>query len=125
MKPAASTPDRSVYWQIRDEYGLTQGEWARAFGVSRPTISTWESQISSPSPAAQAAYRKLLEPVRTGDEEEITRLRRAVLDAADRANREVATLNGAASGNDLAKLLMIGVGAVAIGLLLAALFSDD
>jgi len=115
----------TVYRQIRDMYRLTQEEWARAFGVSRPTISVWESGTNQPPPAAQAAYRKLQDPIRTGDLHELERLRAEVIASAARAQKEARRLNRASPKGDLTKLLAVGVGAVAIGLLLAALFSED
>ena len=117
-------PQPSVYRQIRDWYRLTQQELARALGVSRATVSTWESETSTPPHAVQAAYRKLQEPIRTGDLFKLERYRNAVMGAAERAAKEAKRLNRASSKGGLTKLLAIGAGAAAIGLLLAALFSE-
>ena len=114
----------SIYRQIRDWYRLTQQELARALGVSRATVSTWESETSTPPQAVQAAYRKLQEPIRTGDLFKLERFRKAVMSAADQAAKEAKRLNRASPKGGLTKLLALGAGAAAIGLLLAALFSE-
>ena len=114
-----------AYGQIRDIYRLTQNELSRALGVSRTTVSMWESGASTPPPAVQAAYRKLQEPIRKGDLVGVERLRGAVLSTADRAAKEARRLNRASPAEGLTEILKIAAGAVAIGLLLAALFSAD
>jgi transcriptional regulator with XRE-family HTH domain len=116
----------NAYAAIREHHRMTQAEWALAFGVARSTISAWELDEAIPPPVVQGAYRKLQQPILDGDLARLDANRAFLLDIAGRAAAEADRLNrerAAAAGTT--KLLAVTAAAVAIGLLLAHLYSKD
>ncbi|MFF2631138.1 telomere-associated protein Tap [Kitasatospora griseola] len=57
----APLPEPAERARLREEYGLTKAETARALGVSTSTFTTWESGRREPQGDGRAAYARLLE----------------------------------------------------------------
>lgn len=116
----------SAYAATRAQYRLSQEQWARAFGVSRSSVSAWELGRVPPPPAAQAAYRQLQEPIFQEDLRRIEHWRERLLNIATEAQREAERLNRArASVDGLVKAVLVTAAALAIAKLLGELFGDD
>jgi transcriptional regulator with XRE-family HTH domain len=60
-RAARSLPDPALRRLLRERAGLTQGQLASAVGVSRPSVTRWESGIRSPRAPARARYVEVLE----------------------------------------------------------------
>jgi len=115
----------TTYATTRAHYRLSQEQWARAFGVSRSSVSAWELGRIAPPPAAQAAYRQLQEPLLQGDLTALEHWRGRLLAIADEAQREADRLNRVrARGNGLVKAVLVTGAALAIAKLLGELFKD-
>jgi len=116
----------NAYAETRARYRLSQSAWARAFGVSRSSVSAWELGRVPPSPAAQAAYRQLQEPILAGDLHRVEHWRGRLLSIAEEAEREAERLNRKrAAGDGLIKVVVVTAAALAIAKLLGELFGDD
>jgi len=117
----------SAYAATRAHYRLSQEQWAQAFGVSRSSVSAWELGRVPPPPAAQAAYRKLQEPILRSDLGGIEHWRERLLAIADEAQTEAEKLNRARGrrGNGLVKAIVVTAAALAIAKLLGELFGEE
>ncbi len=115
----------NAYARTRSHYRLSQEQWALAFGVSRTSVSAWERGRVPPSPAAQAAYRRLQDPIARGDLVRVEHWRRRLTEIPEEAEGEAERLNRArAHGNDLVQIIPVTPAALAIAGLLAELFRE-